>query len=130
MLPEWAGSYVGLPFRPHGRSRAGLDCWGLYRLVRGERFGEWLDGFDGSYIDTPEGRAGGIAAESGFALAVPAGNEIVGDAVFLRAAGVVCHIGMVLGGGSMLHIRDGAGSTVEPYCRGPWVRRVEAFRRP
>ena len=130
MLPEWAGRYIGLPYRPHGRDRGGLDCWGLYRLIQGEQFGRWLDGFDGSYSDSHESRAAGIATESGFAVEVPAGEEIVGDAVFLRAAGVICHIGMVLGDGSMLHIRDGAGSTVEPYRRGPWSRRVEAFRRP
>jgi cell wall-associated NlpC family hydrolase len=34
MIPAWAADYVGIPFREHGRSRDGADCWGLYWLSR------------------------------------------------------------------------------------------------
>ena len=32
-VPIWAGHYIGLPFRDHGRDRSGLDCWGLIATV-------------------------------------------------------------------------------------------------
>lgn len=132
MIPTWVADYLGLPFRERGRDRDGLDCWGLYRLVRGERWGEWLDGYDGCYGAAAgrEEHAGVIRGQIGFAQVVEPGAEAPGDAVFLRTAGVVCHIGMVIGGGMMLHTRAGVGAAVESYRAGAWARRVEAFRRP
>ena len=38
-LPAWVADYVGLPWEPYGRTRAGVDCWGLVRLVYEERLG-------------------------------------------------------------------------------------------
>jgi len=37
-IPYWAGHYIGLHFREHGRTVAGADCWGLVRLVLQEQF--------------------------------------------------------------------------------------------
>ena len=38
-LMHWSAGYVGLPFVPMGRSRDGVNCWGLVALVYRERLG-------------------------------------------------------------------------------------------
>ncbi len=48
----FADQYCGLPYKRMGRDRAGLDCWGLVRLVLLEQLGRELPRYDG---DDPEG---------------------------------------------------------------------------
>jgi cell wall-associated NlpC family hydrolase len=129
MMPLWVEHYLGIPYREHGRDRDGIDCWGLFMLVHSEIFGRRLPDFADRYDDDLVSKAGAIDAEArwlSIAITVPT----LGDAVFLRLGAVVAHIGLVIGGGRMLHARDGALSCVESYTSGPWSRRIAAFRRP
>lgn len=48
---HWATHYVGLPYLAGGRDRAGLDCWGLLRLVYLEQRGIELPQLPGVYVD-------------------------------------------------------------------------------
>lgn len=41
-IPRWTEGYNGIPFVAKGFDRAGCHCWGLVRLVLGERCGLWL----------------------------------------------------------------------------------------
>lgn len=42
----WVNEYVGLPFLDRGRSKAGLDCWGLVAMAFKEQLSVVLPGFD------------------------------------------------------------------------------------
>ncbi|MDD9901041.1 MAG: NlpC/P60 family protein [Alphaproteobacteria bacterium] len=130
-VPIWAGHYIGLPFREHGRDRAGLDCWGLVRLVMAEQFGLALPSFAQNYKSTmdlkPIGRL--VAAETQKWSQLSSGEEDAGDVVILRVRGVPLHVGLVLGDRHMLHIERGINSAIESYARPHWAERVFGFYR-
>jgi cell wall-associated NlpC family hydrolase len=132
VIPEpWAAAYVGLPYRSLGRSRDGLDCWGLVRLVWADLFGVTVEGFEGGYADAAD-RArldGLIRGELPFHPVVGAGAERPLDVVFFRQAGCVSHCGVICGAGLMLHAHGPAGVVVESYQMGVWGRRLFGIYR-
>lgn len=56
-MSAWWGEYIGLPFLDRGRTRDGLDCWGLVRLVYWEQRGLILPDLGGEYLNTRDGDA-------------------------------------------------------------------------
>lgn len=42
ILPLWFGRYLGIKYKAAGRDRAGLDNYGLVRLIHAEQFGTML----------------------------------------------------------------------------------------
>jgi len=130
-VPIWAGRYIGLPFKDQGRDRAGLDCWGLVRLVMAEQFGIALPSFAAEYKRTVE--AGLIGAlverEAALWLNVNTGEEQRGDVIVLRLMGQPMHVGLVLGDRQMLHIEQGIDSAIEHYTATRWQDRIFGFYR-
>ncbi|MFC7455456.1 C40 family peptidase, partial [Insolitispirillum peregrinum] len=110
MIPAWAAEYIGLPFSDHGRTRDGVDCWGLVRLVLAEQFGFDVPSHDGSYRQTTDrddlDRLISTERSSAWS-AVPAGSEQAGDVVLLRCLGAACHVGLVVTPGIMIHAEVG-----------------------
>jgi cell wall-associated NlpC family hydrolase len=130
-VPIWAGRYIGLPFKGHGRDRMGLDCWGLVRLVMAEQFGFALPSFVAEYRRTTEAESIGrlIAREVPKWDAVVRGREKTGDVIVLRMRGAPMHVGLVLGDGQMLHIESGIDSAIEKYGGSRWSDRIYGFYR-
>lgn len=130
-VPIWAGHYIGLPFREHGRTRDGLDCWGLVRLVLGEQFGFDVPSLSGDYSRTTDADAISrvIAREALEWRCVPASREDCGDVIVLRMRGQPMHVGLVLGDSYMLHVERGINSAIERYTSARWHARIDAFYR-
>ncbi len=130
-VPIWAGRYIGLPFKGHGRDRAGLDCWGLVRLVMAEQFGIALPSHVQEYERTTqvEKIAVLIEREAQKWKIVPAGEETCGDVIVLRVRGRPMHVGLVLGDRQMLHIERGIDSVIERYNGPHWAERIAGFYR-
>jgi cell wall-associated NlpC family hydrolase len=157
--PAWTAAYVGLPWKEMGRTRAGLDCWGLFRLVMAEQFGVALPAYDaigwgashragprmdrraalhalGRIVGRHVGLDGGGPFQKGGGglsptvwHAIGAGYEREGDGVLLRVQGQPIHVGVVAGGGFMLHIEAGIEACLERYGSPVWVnRRIGFFR--
>jgi cell wall-associated NlpC family hydrolase len=131
-VAAWAEGYIGLPFQEHGRTRDGLDCWGLAILVYREQLGIHLPSYETDYSDT-------LATQEISAIVVrekrrdwrpvPPGSERVGDIVLFRLHGAASHVGIVIGGNRFLHVHQEIDSIHEDYGSLRWGKRVEGFWR-
>lgn len=116
-------SYLGLAYRPAGRERPAVDCWGLYRLILGEVFGLWLGEFSGLEAPLAIARTARHEAEAGEWLRLAPGEERAGDAVLMtgllgsgRATlSAPIHVGCVLEPGRLIDIEATSGVLVRAY---------------
>lgn len=128
------GDYVGIPYRLHGTTREGLDCWGLPRLWYLEQYGVELPSFGDRYgrtLDAAERAhiAAIVRGEAAHWQCIERGQEQRGDLILFRVAGDEAHLGIVLEAGRFLHARQSVGSCVERYDSPVWGRRVAGFYR-
>jgi len=155
LQPErWAAEYIGLPYKDGGRDRAGIDCWGLLRLVRMERVrnAPVLPAYDGLGYDSFRERAAvGHEAEQGRRQKLaafmaehmrsdqawrrldvdPHPSQAAtwslaepGDGVLLRFMGHPIHVGVCVGAPWFLHIEEGIDSASERWDEARWVNRL------
>ena len=135
-LAPWAAQYVGLPYAPNGRTRAGVDCWGLVRLVLAEVFNVTVPSYAGAY-DLAAGRPGWPAVSRILAVGLDAWRPVLpadarlGDGVVLRVAGHPLHVGIVAGVDPlvMLHVERGLDVCVERVASPVWARRLHGVYR-
>ena len=131
-VPGWVADYIGLPYVPRGRTREGVDCWGLLELVWREQFRRELPTYDGTHWDgaaTIRDVARGAAAYSAQFKQVARGTERLGDGVLLRLRGAPIHVGLVVASGTMLHVEEATASCIESYNSFQWNKRILGFYR-
>ncbi|MGE0699041.1 MAG: C40 family peptidase [Hyphomicrobiaceae bacterium] len=131
-FPTWVQRYRNIPYLEGGRTRAGLDCWGLVTLVWREEMGVALPSHDGLFwAKGCDMKALGAQIDTfrGDYDPVPAGEEQPLDGVLLRLSGQPIHIGLVVCPGWMLHIARGIDTTIEEYRGALWRHRVLGFYR-
>lgn len=122
--------YVGLPFVERGRTRAGVDCWGLLRLVYADRLRIVLPSFGDAYtLEDAEALAALIEGGKGPWVEIPAGNERPGDGVLMTLDGLARHVGVVGPRGYILHIERGTGSLMERADGARLKRRIVGYFR-
>ncbi len=129
----WAAGVVAgrIPFVPNGRTRDGLDCWGLACLGSLECFGRRLPEYLGEYSDVREFDR----IDAAFRRHLPEwrevtkGEEVPGDLVLLRMRGRPIHVGFVVKRGLMVHTEKNVDVCVESYGSVGWKNRVLGFYR-
>ena len=131
-LNTFATSIVegAVPFLDKGRTREGLDCWGICVLAYAEVYGIELASLDWRYKGTskPEALEEVVRREQETSWRQVAEPQ-PGDVVVFRVGGHPSHIGLVLGDGLMLHIGEGFEAAVERYGSLMWGKRVADFWR-
>jgi len=130
-IPIWAGHYIGLQFKEHGRDSSGVDCWGLARLILAEQFGIALPSYIREYDNTlKQDQIGALVEREALKWRIiKNGEESAGDIVIMRMRGRPMHVGVVLGDKHMLHIEQGINSVIEDYSRPKWADRISGFYR-
>ena len=123
----WTDDYIGIPFAPDGRSRDGLDCWGLVQLVYRERLGIELPGYDGVFKEESADNLRIVSdlmdRERAKWTRVREPAEF--DVLLMRIHGrLVSHVGICLPKSRMLHILKGISSVVEPTAGMHWKDRI------
>jgi len=131
MMYEWVKNYIGIPFVSNGRTLVGCDCYGLVRLVLRNEYRIDLPELSDDYSDALNVKeTAKLFAEN---LPVLAVKKIDGTeekaVVVITEHGVTAHIGIVAGGGYILHTGVKTGSVCQraehPGLRG----RIEGYYR-
>lgn len=132
MIPAWVAAYVGLPFRKNGRTRDGVDCWGLVRLVLMEQFGRDVPAWDGAHTG-PDWPGVEAAVRRGLQDWTPidVADAAVGDGVVLRVRGVPLHTAVVVDVAplTVLHILPTLDSVCQRLDTAAWASRVSGVYR-
>jgi hypothetical protein len=126
--------YLFIPYKAKGRTRAGLDCWGLVWLVYREqlcielpRYAE--DEYSGTNIQDGPTIAAIIEAEARRWIPIGRGQEQSADVAVFRVLGETMHTGLSMGGGNFLHCIAGRNVAVENYRDPAWTKRLTGFYR-
>ena len=129
MMYSWVKKYIGIPFVSNGRSFKGCDCYGLVRLVLHNEYGINLPELSNDYSNALNvSETSRLFTENLPVLTAKKIQEPVEKAiVVITERGRPAHIGIVAGGGFILHTGIKTNSVCQraehPGLRG----RIEGY---
>lgn len=130
--PSWVAGYVGIPFVDRGRTRDGVDCWGLVRLVYAEQFGILLPDLSDEYSASEDPQAASsviFEKTTPGGLWRPVGNDkpSLGSVGVFSIRGLPAHVGIAVSDGLFLHAARGANSVIESWRSPIWRPRLTGW---
>lgn len=128
MTPRDFEKYVGIPWLDGGRTRAGADCWGLFRLVYAELLGVELPSYAEGYTTALDRIVIRRLVDGKPDYWVQVDEPEPGDGAVFRVVGRP-HIGVVAGNGYVLHIEKGIGAVMERYTSMRIANMLDGFYR-
>lgn len=128
---NWTDDYINLKFKPDGRDRNGVDCYGLLYLVYKEQLNIELEKYEGIFIDESISCLKKVAKvmKEEREKWVLVNSPKLYDMIMLRTGLYTWHVGLVLDKRYMLHIMRGIESCIEDYTSILWKNRVDEIRR-
>lgn len=123
--------YIGIPFVPNGRSKAGTDCWHLICLIYKEQLNIILPSYE--KIKLTDEISSLLQITRAFRRNKLNWKSVEKpepyDVILIRTGSMLYHAGLVIGNGRMLHIDRGINSTIEKYTSIMWKDKIEGFYR-
>jgi cell wall-associated NlpC family hydrolase len=121
--------YVGIPWEKGGHTHAAADCWGLVCLVLREQFGVTIRDYEGSkaeggelshiiHVETHSERWERVTSPAPGCVAV----------MHCRQTGRPTHVGVYLGGDTILHALSGCSSVNIVKVLHRIFKKIEFFR--
>lgn len=128
---RWVEKYIGLPFRDHGRSINGVDCWGLVQLVMREQNNIELPDYGETSALDLEAVAKMVAQESAIDPWVPVipHNVQMFDVVVMHRRREPVHVGIMVNKFMVLHIEKKTDSVLMPLSDARISFRYPRFYR-
>jgi cell wall-associated NlpC family hydrolase len=127
----WVNRYVGLPYAPKGRDRAGCDCWGLAMIIYHEELHIRLPAYRDYTSDVEQAEIAALVAgatTSPLWLPVEAAASPFDIAIFRRGR-MDTHVGVIIQDGTMIHLAGEDCSKIENYTMGSWSHRLTGIYR-
>lgn len=126
--------YVGIPFKDHGDTFEGCDCYGLVKLIYREEFGLLLpevgDLYTSAYQRYQVDNTLSAHINYDWCKKVPKEEQYNPfDMLVFRIAGTDHHVGLYIREGFMLHVIEGSDSGVERYTGVRWSRQLHRVIR-
>ena len=120
--------FVGIPWLDGGRTRDGVDCWGLFWLVYKEVFGIELPSYSEDYTTALDRIIVRRLVDNKPDYWVRVLYPAVGDGAVMHIAGRP-HIGVYIGDDLILHIEKNLGAKIENYRSMKMVNMLDGFYR-
>lgn len=122
-------SYIGIPYENRGRTRDGVDCWGLVQLWYREQLDVDVPDYLWAYTAANDKESVSDAIEENKANWKKVDEPAYGDVLVFRIMGYPMHVGIKLNGDDFLHAFQGTQSCLERLSSISWSRRLfEVYR--
>lgn len=121
--------YIGIPYKRHGETREGIDCWGLVCLFYKEQYGIELPPYNDVLTDKKVEMFKGRFDNNNhlYSLFEKTDAPEFGDITQFNICGVPVHVGIYLNKREFLHAKENF-STMKAKYRD-WENRIEGHYR-
>lgn len=125
--------YVGIPFLDHGRTKAGVDCWGLVVLVYKEELGIELPDMGTSYTNADIRKeiqcAVSDVSSRNWNMDVTDLPRKMYDVIVFKRGGIETHVGLWVAENTMLHVEKKLCTALERYDTMRWKNKFSRIVR-
>ena len=111
-------TWVGVPFHHHGRTRTGIDCWGLPIVVLQNLGVELPEGFVATDYPRQPLDAEGDRRIAQYCTTLP--QELPGCLVALRLQRTITHVAILTDTDTLIHVLERHKVVIEHGFRGMW----------